>query len=273
MNKNVVYKDNAYDFSNYQINLSKDEIKRREKYTTKQLMINSIRADYKNNVPMKELEQKYNCHFKTIKRYLNFDSARVITTKMTELDQYSSYIYEYIQENKNSHQIFKEIQKKGYSSTYENFFKQFKIRIMTNTLGNSFQLSRHNFYKLLYKNDINRLKLDDENKDALLDYLKKDNQEHAILKLMEEFREIFSKKEKQLLDTWLEKYREHETFKNFISLQTYIKGLMNDKDAVIAQIENTITNGLVEGKVGKIKAKKRSTYGRNSFELLRCLIL
>ena len=33
---------------------------------------------------------------------------------------------------------------------------------MTNTLGNSFQLSRHNFYKLLYKNDINRLKLDDD---------------------------------------------------------------------------------------------------------------
>ena len=61
--------------------------------------------------------------------------------------------------------------------------------------------------------------------------------------------------------------------KKFEYLQTFIKGLINDKEAVIGQIENTITNGLVEGKVCKLKLKKRSTYGRNSFELLRCLIL
>lgn len=138
MKKNVIYKESFFDLENYKINLSKDEIKRKEKYQSKQLMIESIRNDYKNNVPINELERKYDCHFKTIKRYLICDSTRIITTKTTELDKYSSYIYKCIQENKNFHQIFKEIQEQGYSSTYENFFKQLKIRLMTNTLGNTF---------------------------------------------------------------------------------------------------------------------------------------
>lgn len=273
MKKNIVYKEDIHDISDYQFNLSKDEKKRIEKYKAKQKMIEEIRADYSNGLTIKEIENKYNCHFKTIKRYLKSDSTRVITTKTTELDKYSSHIYNCIKENQNFHQIFKEVEQLGYTSTYQNFFKQLKTRLMTNTLGNTYQLSRHAFSKLLYKNDLERLKLDEENKNALSEYLNKDNIENRILKLMDEFRNVFLEQNKEKLDNWITKYQEDELLKKFDYLQTYIIGIINDKKAVIGQIENTITNGLVEGKVCKLKLKKRSTYGRNSFELLRCLIL
>lgn len=236
-------------------------------------MIEEIRNDYNNWLSIKEIEFKYDCQFKTIKKYLKTDSMRVITTKTTELDNYSSQIYNLIKENKNFHQIYKEVQDFGYSSTYENFFKQLKIRLMTNTLGNTYQLSRHNFSKLLYKNNLDRLKLDEENKKALKDYLGKENRENRILKMMDDFRNLFIEKNKNKLDNWIENYQNDEYLKEFEYLQTFIKGVTNDKKAVIGQIENTITNGIVEGKVCKLKLKKRSTYGRSSFELLRCLIL
>ena len=273
MKKNVIYKEDIYDISNYQFNLSKDEKKRIEKYKAKQKLIEEIRNDYNRDLSIKELESKYDCHFKTIKRYLKTDSIRVITTKTTELDNYSSQIYNFLKENKNFHQIYNEIKNLGYTSTYQNFFKQLKIRLMTNTLGNTFQLSRHNFCKLLYKNSLDRLKLDNENKEALKEYLANDNKENKILKMIEEFINIFIEQNNLKLDEWITKYQNDEYLKIFEYLQTYINGIINDKRAVIGQIENTITNGLVEGKVCKLKLKKRSTYGRNSFELLRCLIL
>ena len=273
MQKNIVYKENIYDVTNYQFNLSKDEIKRKEKYRAKQKLIDEIRLNYSNGMSIKELELNYDCHFKTVKRYLKTDSTRVITTKTTELDNYSSQIFILLQENKNFHHIFKEVQSLGYSSTYQNFFKQLKIRLMTNTLGNTYQLSRHNFSKLLYKNNLDRIKLDNENKEALKEYLSKDNRENKILKMMDEFRNIFSEQNRIKLDVWINKYQNDDELKEYEYLQTFINGIINDKRAVIGQIENTITNGLIEGKVCKLKLKKRSTYGRNSFELLRCLIL
>lgn len=273
MKKNIVYKENIYDFSKYQFNLSKDEIKRIEKYRAKQRLIEEIRHDYNNGLSIKEIEKLYNSQFRTIKRYLKTDSIRVITTKTTELDTYSSQIYSLLKENKNFHQIYKAVQELGYSSTYQNFFKQLKIRLMTNTLGNTFQLSRHNFSKLLYKNNLNRLKLDKENKNALAEYLSKENKESTILKMVDEFRNIFIKKNKDELDNWINKYQNDHYLEDFEYLKTFINGIINDKKAVIGQIENAITNGLVEGKVCKLKLKKRSTYGRSSFELLRCLIL
>lgn len=144
---------------------------------------------------------------------------------------------------------------------------------MTNTLGNIFQLSRQNFSKLLYKNNLDKLKLDNENKEALKVYLAKDNKERTILKMIDELKNIFTEQNKAKLDDWVTKYQNDEYLKEFEYLQTFIKGIINDKKAVIGQIENTITKGLVEVKVCKLKLKKRSTCGRNSFELLRCLIL
>ena len=184
--------------------------KRIEKYKVKQKLIEEIRKDFNEGISIKNIEEKYDCHFKTIKRYLKTDSIRVITTKTTELDSYSSKIYNLLKENKNFHQIYKKVQELGYSSTYQNFFKQLKIRLMTNTLGNTYNLSRHNFSKLLYKNNLDRLKLDEENKDALKEYLSKDNKEKKILTMVDEFRNIFKERNKYKLEKWIEKYKNDE---------------------------------------------------------------
>lgn len=52
-------------------------------------------------------------------------------------------------------------------------------------------------------------------------------------------------------------------------LRTYTRGINQDKDAVLNAAKYTLTNGLAEGKINKIKTIKRMMYGRASAELLK----
>lgn len=175
------------------------------------------------------------------------------------MNKYTSTIYSCMQEKKNTHQIFQEIVKLGYSSSYANFFKQFKLRLMTNTLGNAYQLSRHNFCKLLYSNNIKKLKFDEKNEKILKEYLEKKNQESEILTMVDDFKKVFESKNVNFLNDWLNKYCKWDDFNE---LQTFIKGIKQDKLAVENQVLNNLTNDSTEGLVGKIKVIKRRTYGR-----------
>lgn len=126
MSKNIIYKENLYDLSNYKYNYSQSELKILEKHKAKQELIDKVRKDYKNRTPIKAIEEKYDLHFKTVKRYLSYDSIRTATIKNTELDSYSSIIYGLIKEDLNLHQIYTEIKARGYSSSYEIFSSTLK---------------------------------------------------------------------------------------------------------------------------------------------------
>lgn len=111
------------------------------------------------------------------------------------------------------------------------------------------------------------MKLDEEHQALLKDYLKTDHVHSQALDINETFKDLF--KEKGTLTAWIKRCQKYE---EFINLQTFIRGVVRDKKAVNNQIKETLSNGLVEGLVGKLKAIKRRTYGRCGFELLRSLI-
>ncbi len=56
-------------------------------------------------------------------------------------------------------------------------------------------------------------------------------------------------------------------------LQTFVFGVERDKAAVEAGLTLPQNNGLVEGKVNKLKLIKRMGYGRAGFPLLRQRVL
>jgi transposase len=49
----------------------------------------------------------------------------------------------------------------------------------------------------------------------------------------------------------------------------FVKGLEKDKEAVLAGLTESYSNGMTEGFVNKLKLIKRQGYGRASFPLLR----
>jgi transposase len=58
-----------------------------------------------------------------------------------------------------------------------------------------------------------------------------------------------------------------------VGLQSFALGIERDKSAVVAGLTLPQSNGLVEGKVNKLKLIKRMMFGRAEFPLLRQRVL
>ena len=55
--------------------------------------------------------------------------------------------------------------------------------------------------------------------------------------------------------------------------QGFAQGLIRDKDAVVAAIATTFSNGQTEGHVNRLKTIKRQMFGRGKLDLLRRRIM
>ncbi len=71
------------------------------------------------------------------------------------------------------------------------------------------------------------------------------------------------------LDDWLTKVAASQ----IPELQSFVLGVERDKAAVLAGLTLPHSNGVVEGKVKKLKLIKRMGYGRAGFPLLRQRVL
>jgi transposase len=76
---------------------------------------------------------------------------------------------------------------------------------------------------------------------------------------------MFHQADSSSFENWLEK-AQASTIKSF---RQFAKSLRNDASAVKAGIDLPWSNGMVEGKVNKLKLIKRQMYGRAGFDLLR----
>jgi transposase len=87
--------------------------------------------------------------------------------------------------------------------------------------------------------------------------------------LVQEFRHLLHHREAEKLDDWLEAVKASQ----IRELQSFVTGCERDKAAVVAGLTLAQNNGLVEGKVNKLKLIKRMGYGRAGFALLRQRVL
>jgi transposase len=87
--------------------------------------------------------------------------------------------------------------------------------------------------------------------------------------LVQEFRHMLHHREGEKLDMWLAKC----TASQIREFQSFVTGVERDKAAVVAGLTLPQNNGLVEGKVNKLKLIKRMGYGRAEFPLLRQRVL
>jgi len=73
----------------------------------------------------------------------------------------------------------------------------------------------------------------------------------------------------EYLDDWLSLVRASQ----IPELQGFVQSIQRDKAAVFAGLTLQHNNGVVEGKVNKLKLIKRMMYGRAEFPLLRQRVL
>jgi transposase len=87
--------------------------------------------------------------------------------------------------------------------------------------------------------------------------------------LVQQFALMLRTRTGEQLDTWLE----HVRASQIRELQGFVMSIERDKAAVVAGLTLPQNNGLVEGKVNKLKLIKRMMYGRAAFPLLRQRVL
>jgi transposase len=87
--------------------------------------------------------------------------------------------------------------------------------------------------------------------------------------LAQEFMHMIRHLKGERLDDWLRSVRESQ----IPELQSLVKSIERDKAAVLAGLTLPHNNGVVEGKVNKLKLIKRMMFGRAGFALLRQRVL
>ncbi|WP_225941923.1 transposase [Sporosarcina limicola] len=87
--------------------------------------------------------------------------------------------------------------------------------------------------------------------------------------LVQNFRNLFTEKRSGKLVDWLEKYEEIDS----LFIQAFIRGVQQDRSAVVLSIQEPWSNGPVEGHVNRLKTIKRIMYGRAGFQVLKNRVL
>jgi transposase len=87
--------------------------------------------------------------------------------------------------------------------------------------------------------------------------------------LVQQFAQMLRTRTGEQLDDWLGRVKASQ----IRELQGFVAGVIRDKEAVKAGLTLPANNGIVEGKVNKLKLIKRMGYGRASFPLLRQRVL
>ena len=85
----------------------------------------------------------------------------------------------------------------------------------------------------------------------------------------QEFLRIVRQRLSKALDPWMAAVIEYD----IPELSDFARSLGRDKEAVLAALELSWSNGQVEGQVNRLKLIKRQMYGRAKFDLLRARVL
>jgi transposase len=87
--------------------------------------------------------------------------------------------------------------------------------------------------------------------------------------LVQEFLTMVRERRGERLKTWIEAVQSSQ----IPELGRFVKGILQDKEAVVAGLTEVYSNGQTEGQVHKLKLVKRSMHGRAKLPLLRQRLL
>jgi transposase len=169
-------------------------------------------------------------------------------------------------------QLYKEIQVQGFSGTIrivQRFVQELRDNPETVSLPPATGADRFssNAATWLFIRDPKQLTV---KKQAELELICQHSETACLTyELTQQFMSMLRLRHGQEFETWLEAVEAS----HIAELCRFAHGLCKDKDAVIAGLTLSVSNGPVEAQVQKLKLVKRSMYGRAKLPLLRQRLL
>jgi transposase len=221
-----------------------------------------------------EIAQRVGLSKRTIQRWLQEDSfpeAKRRQKRRSIFDPYAAYVLKRWQEGcKQGSQLYREVKEMGYTGTDRQLFRFLRPLRAQLPLVQSVEAPQHAVQDVVAKEAVwlfvrDPGSLDEKEQGTLTTIYQISDTARTIYQLVQEFRRILHTRSGTLLDDWLDKVRASQ----IRELQSFVAGVERDKAAVVAGLTLPQNNGLVEGKINKLKLIKRMGYGRAGFPLLR----
>jgi len=225
-----------------------------------------------------EIAHRVHLSTRTLQMWLKagaFPEMKRRRKRKSKFDPYATYVLRRWNEGcKNGSQLYREIKERGYTGS-EPMVHRFLVPLRAQLpLVQAVEAPATPIQNMVAKETAwlfvrDPADLDAAEQAALAAICQASKVAWMIYQLVQEFRHMLHHREGEKLDDWLEKVRASE----IRELQSFVLGVERDKAAVVAGLTLRQNNGLVEGKVNKLKLIKRMGYGRAAFPLLRQRVL
>jgi len=238
----------------------------------------------KEGLTSKEIARRLGMAERTIRRWITrgipYEKAELRRKRHNRFDSYLPYLTErWNQGERNGQRLFQELQAQGYkggAGTLYRFLRSLRgysaspearaERAPTVPEPPFQQFSAQKAVWLFVRDLSDLKKAEQEELNAIRQASPTAN---TLYELVQDFMSILRRREGERLDTWLENVRKSQIHE----LQKMVRSIERDKAAVLAGLTLPHSNGVVEGKVHKLKFLKRMGFGRAGFALLRQRVL
>jgi transposase len=190
-------------------------------------------------------------------------------------DPYAPYVLSRWEQGcTNGLQLYQEIKEQGYTGTEKTVYRflvplRRNQRIIQKAVVPQVPLQDFSAKDAVWWFVRDPGKLDEKQRVQLEEVCQASETARITYRLVQQFRQMLHALEGAKLDEWLSSVKESQ----IRELQSFVLGVERDKAAVVAGLTLPHNNGLVEGKVNKLKLIKRMMYGRAAFPLLRQRVL
>lgn len=190
-------------------------------------------------------------------------------------DPYAPYVLaRWEQGCTNGLQIYREIKEQGYKGTEKTVYRflvplRRNSQVIQKAVVPDVPLQDFSAKNAVWLFVRERAKLDEKEQATLTAICEASETARTTYQLVQQFREMLHTLSGEKLDDWLKDVKASQ----IRELQSFVAGVEKDKAAVVAGLTLPQNNGLLEGKVNKLKLIKRMGYGKAAFPLLRQRVL
>jgi transposase len=225
-----------------------------------------------------EIGERVGLSARTIGRWLKedaFPEAQRRRKRQSRFDPYASYVLKRWEQGcQNGLRLYQEIKERGYTGSERMVYRflvplRRKDRIIQKADVPHAPLQDFSAHDAVWLFARDRASLDEKEQAIVTAICQASETARTTYQFVQEFRHMLHHREGEKLDNWIAKV----TASQIRELQSFVLGVERDKAAVVAGLTLPQNNGVVEGKINKLKLIKRMGYGRAGFPLLRQRVL
>lgn len=237
-----------------------------------------VMALYEQGLGFAEITRRVGLSRRTIERWIKageFPEAKRRRKRRSAFDPYAHHVLSRWEQGcTNGLQLWQEIQAQGYQGSAQTIYRYLrglrkKRRVIWKPEVPHAPLQDFSAHEAVWLFARAPDSLEEKEQETLAAICQASETARTTYQLVQEFRHMLHHRRGEKLDPWLAKC----TASQIRELQSFVQGVERDKAAVVAGLTLPQNNGLVEGKVNKLKLIKRMGYGRAGFPLLRQRVL